>query len=178
MNKKIVAADDKTNIALIGMPGSGKTTIGRALAKMIGYNFLDCDDYIEETEGRTLQEIINKKGDEGFNEIEEKRILELDLKNHVIAPGGSVIYSDRAMKHLKQSSVVVFLNVPYTDIESRLDDAWARRIVDIKTKGLQGLFDERVPLYKKYADVVIDCSGKPVDAIVKEIIQKLPRKDI
>ncbi len=166
----------KTNIVLIGMPGSGKSTIGRALSRRMGLGFIDCDEYIEREEGQTLQQIIDSEGDEGFKRVEEARILELDLENHVIAPGGSFVYYPKAVKHLKKSSIFVLLNMPFDEIEDRLNSASTRGIVGLKTKTLHRLFSERLPLYLKYADITIDCSGKSEDAIVEEIHRRLAGK--
>lgn len=167
---------DKRNIVLIGMPGSGKSTIGRDLAQIIGLGFIDCDEYIERVEGQSLQEIIDTRGDEEFKRIEGARIMELNLNGYVIAPGGSVVYNPRAVKHLKKSSVFVFLNTNFDEVKSRLKKSSQRGIVGLKTKTLKQLFDERLPLYLKYADIIIDCSGKSREAVAKEIYQKLLKK--
>lgn len=163
----------KSNIVLIGMPGSGKSTIGKILSEIMHLDFLDCDDYIEQKEDSTLQQIIDDKGVEEFKRIEEAKMLELDLKNHVIAPGGSIIYYPKAIEHLKQTSFFVFLNVSFNEIKSRLKNAFTRGIVGLNTKTFYQLFNERFPLYVKYADVVIDCSGKSKNEIVKDIYQQI-----
>lgn len=168
--------DGKSNIVLIGMPGAGKSTIGRALARMMNLRFLDCDEYIERVEGLTLQQILDRRGVEGFRKVEDARLLELNLKNHVIAPGGSVVYYPKAIAHLKKSSIFVFLNLAFTEIKHRLNNVSQRGIVGLKTKSLSQLFDERLPLYLKYTDITIDCTGKSKNAIVKEIHQSLVDK--
>jgi len=162
------------NITLIGMPGSGKSTIGRALAEKLNFKFIDSDDYIEKQEKMTLQQIIDTKGDKTFCEIEEKRILELlPLKNCVLAPGGSVIYSKKVMNILKDSSVIIFLDTPLEIIEKRLVNKATRGIVRLKSKSIKELYRERVPLYKKYADIIVNCSKKSDSEIIEEIIKKL-----
>jgi shikimate kinase len=166
----------KNNIVLIGMPGSGKSTIGRALARMMNLGFLDCDEYIQRVEGLTLQQLIDRRGVAGFRKVEEARILELNLRNHVIAPGGSVVYSPKAIAHLKASSLFVFLHLAVEDLKRRLNNASQRGIVGLKTKSLNQLFQERLPLYLQYADVTIDCTGKPKNAIIEEIRQSLVDK--
>jgi len=167
---------DKSNIVLIGMPGSGKSTVGRALSRRMNFGFVDCDEYIERMEDQTLQQIIDSRGVEEFKRVEEARILELNLKNYVIAPGGSVVYYPRAVEHLKKSSVFVFLNVPFNEIRSRLRNASTRGIVGLKTKTLQQLFDERLPLYLKYADIIVECSGKSRNMMIEEIYRRLAGK--
>ncbi|UCH01796.1 MAG: shikimate kinase [Candidatus Bathyarchaeota archaeon] len=164
---------DKSNIVLIGMPGSGKSTIGKFLSKIMHLGYLDCDNYIEQKEDSTLQQIIDEKGVEEFKRIEEAKIMELDLKNHVIAPGGSIIYYPNAIEHLKQTSFFVFLNVSFNEIKSRLKNAATRGIVGLNTKTLYQLYNERHPLYLKYADIVIDCSGKSKNEIVSRIYLKV-----
>ena len=168
--------DAKSNIVLIGMPGSGKSTIGRALARRMNFGFIDCDEYIERMEGQGLQQIIDGRGLGEFMRIEEARIMELNLRNYVIAPGGSVVYYPKAVDYLKKSSVFVFLNAPLNEIRSRLRNAATRGIVGLKTKTLEELFNERLPLYLKYADITVDCFGKSRDMMVEEICRGLARK--
>ena len=164
----------KKNITLIGMPGSGKSTHGKFLAKELNFDFIDGDDYIEEKEQMSLQQIIDSKEDQGFLDIEEKRLLEiLSGERYVFAPGGSVIYLGKLMDVIKSSSVVVFLNEPFQVIKKRLTDKKAERIIGLKKKTLEELYAERNPLYIKYADITIDCLDKSTDKIVDEIIEKV-----
>jgi shikimate kinase len=145
------------NITLIGMPGAGKSLLGKQLAKDLGYEFVDVDEIIEKETGLKLQEIIDKFGDEELMLREERAVLGLGSLNHyVIAPGGSVVYSKDAMRFLKSVSKVILLNAPYKDIEKRLPNLNARGIVGLQKKGLRELYKERMPLYKSYADVVVD----------------------
>ncbi len=161
------------NITLIGMPGAGKSTYGRALAQKLGFEFIDGDEYIEKREKMGLPQIIGNKGDKGFLEIEEERLLEiLPMEKHVLAPGGSIVYSDKLMKAIKNSSIVIFLDEPIQIIKQRLSDEKAERIIGLKSRTLEELFIERGPLYKKYADITIDCFGKPNNKIVDEIVEK------
>lgn len=161
------------NITLIGMPGSGKSTIGKLLAKKLGFEFIDCDKYIEQQEKTSLQQIINSRGDKDFCKIEEKRILELlPFKKHVLAPGGSIIYSKKLMSSLKNLSFLVFLDVPFEVIEKRLMNRELRGIIGLKSKSIQELYTERVPLYRKYQDITINYSKRLDSEVINEIIQK------
>ncbi|HHW31637.1 MAG TPA: shikimate kinase [Clostridiaceae bacterium] len=161
------------NIVLIGMPASGKSTIGVILAKTMGMDFVDTDLLIQKKENKLLQDIITEKGIDSFIQIEEEIILELNCNNHVVATGGSVIYSHKAMEHLKQNGILVYLNTSYDEIKRRLTNITSRGIVFGKEQDLQGLFNERTPLYEKYADIILDCTGKEVEEIVNLIKDKL-----
>ena len=112
----------KSNITLIGMPASGKSTIGVLLAKRLGYSFVDVDIVIQEETGKLLKEIIEEQGTEGFLKVEEEINSQLDVARSVIAPGGSVIYGPAAMEHLKKISTVVYLKLDYSELEQRLGD--------------------------------------------------------
>jgi shikimate kinase len=160
------------------MAGVGKSVIGKELAKELFYRFIDTDELIEKKFNLKLQEIIDQWGEERFLEIEEQTILKLGKLDHsVISPGGSVIYSEKAMKFLKKISVVIFLDAPLENIEKRIPDLSTRGIIGLKTKNLIDLFYERLFLYKKYADQTINVSEHfCIDTIVKEIIQKYRTK--
>lgn len=161
------------NIVLIGMPGVGKSTIGVVLAKTAGMPFLDTDLVIQQREGIKLQEIIDKEGLGFFLSIEEKAILELNNKGHVIATGGSVIYSEAAMEHLKKGGKVIYLMLPFWEIERRINNITTRGIVMGKGQSLVDIYNERIPLYNKYADLIIDCSEKNAEAVIEDILEKL-----
>ena len=162
------------NITLVGMPGSGKSMIGKLLAKKLDFEFIDCDEYIEQKEKMSLQQIIDTKGNEGFLKIEEERNLELvPLKKHILAPGGSIVYLEKLMNALKKSSVIVFLDASLKIIEKRLTDKATRGIVGLKAKSIKELYKERVLLYKQYADITINCFKKSNSQITQEIIKKL-----
>jgi shikimate kinase len=165
----------KSNVVLIGMPGSGKTTIGKLLSRMLIFNFIDCDEYIEQMEGTRLQRILDEKGAEEFKRIERARLLELNLSNYVIAPGGSIIYSFKAVKHLKKSSILVFLNVSLVELQRRIYNISTRGIIGLETKTFAQLYHERLPLYLKYADIIVRCNGKSKMAITKEICCRVTR---
>ena len=158
---------NKTNIVLIGMPSSGKSTIGKAFAKDSELSFIDTDTVIIEKENRQLRDIVNTDGLEAFLKIQEDNILELKLDNHVIATGGSVVYSENSMNHLKNNGVVIYLELELNEIEERIVSG--RRFARSKEQSFENLYNERVPLYMKYADITVNCSNKSVEDIVQEI---------
>jgi shikimate kinase len=161
------------NITFIGMAGAGKSTVGKRIAKRLGYDFIDIDDVIEAKTGMKLQQIIDRMGDEKFIEIEEKVVLELDnLKNHVFSPGGSIIYSQAAMDFLKRNSTVIFLDVPFRVIDARLRNRTNRGIIGLKDKPLEALFKERLILYKKYADITVPLQERIDDEKINRIIEE------
>lgn len=153
----------KTNIILIGMPGSGKSTIGVVLAKLLRKQFVDMDIVIQEQEKKLLNEIIEEVDNEGFLEIENRVNANFMADNAVIAPGGSVIYGEEAMKNLKEIGIVVYLKLDYEILENRLGDLKSRGVVLKDGFTLKDLYNERIPLYEKYADLVID--GKNMDLV-------------
>ncbi|MGL5435935.1 MAG: shikimate kinase [Lachnospiraceae bacterium] len=159
----------KSNITLIGMPASGKSTVGVLLAKRLGYSFVDVDLVIQEKEGRLLKEIIEAEGTKGFLQIEDRINAELDVRHSVIAPGGSVIYGETAMQHLKEISTVVYLKLSYEEIEERLGDLKDRGVALKDDMTLKELYDERVPLYETYADITIDENGRTAGQTVDEL---------
>ena len=163
----------KRNIVLIGMPGAGKSTVGSLLSKAIGMPFIDTDQLIRQQEGCQLQKIIDEHGLKEFLRIEEEIILNLNVEGHVIATGGSVVYSKKAMRHLKPHGTFVFLNTKMYQLERRLKNASTRGIAMKDGQNLEALYCERFPLYKRYADVEIDCSQKHIEVIVAEIISNL-----
>ena len=159
----------KNNIVLIGMPGAGKSTVGVVLAKVAGHKFVDSDLVIQETTGKLLHELITEHGMDGFLEIENKVNAQLELSKAVIATGGSVIYGEEAMEHLKEIGLVVYLKLSLESIAERLGDLQQRGVALKEGWGLKELYEERVPLYEKYADVVLDCEGKSIRQITEEI---------
>jgi len=162
------------NITLIGMPGAGKSSIGKLLAKKLGFKFIDCDNYIEKKEKMSLQKIIDTKGDKEFLKIEKKRVLELlPLKRAVLAPGGSVIYSRKIMNILKNSSVIIFLDMPFNNLKKRLKNKATRGIVGLSSKSIKELYNERLPLYKKYGDITINCTDQSEKETINKIFEKL-----
>ncbi len=157
------------NIILIGMPGAGKSTLGVLLAKVLGMDFVDTDIVIQQHEGRLLQDIIDIYGIEKFIEIEERIISDLRLKNCVVATGGSVIFSAKAVQALKQEGKIFYLHVPYEEIKNRLKNVKTRGIVIKTGSSLEDVYKERVPLYIKYADKTVDCSNKDIEDCVSTL---------
>jgi shikimate kinase len=161
------------NITLIGMAGAGKSTIGRALAKRLDYTFIDVDCLITEKTGMPLQALIDKHGDSALIRFEEEAILKLgQMEECIISPGGSVVYSEKAMEHLKKVSKIVFLDAPFRSIIKRIRNTRNRGIVGLRDRSLKELFEERVILYKKYADFTIKIREREnIPKIVEKIIQ-------
>ena len=137
----------KSNVILIGMPGVGKSTVGVVLAKLLGYHFIDTDLVIQEKEGRLLKEIIADEGNAGFLKIEEKVNAELEAEHCVIAPGGSVVYGENAMRHFKEIGTVVYLKASYEMINERLSNLEGRGVVLKNGQTLKDLYDVRCVLY-------------------------------
>ena len=161
------------NIILIGMPGAGKSTVGVLLAKALSRDFVDTDVLIQAAEGRRLQEIIDSDGLDAFLALEERHVLALKLHSAVIATGGSVVYSDPAMTHLKQHGVVVYLRLPLPHLEARITDMDSRGVVIAPWQNLADLYHERHPLYEHFADFTIDCAGLSHGQVVQAILRAL-----
>lgn len=164
------------NITLIGMVGSGKSVLGKLLAKKLGYKFVDVDQIIESS-GKKLQEIINKQGEKAFLRIEEKAILSLKGSKKIFSPGGSCIFSSKAMNHLRKISLVVFIDINFNTIKRRLnkDEIKQRGIIWLKKKSLKDIYFFRKPLYKKYSHIIIKLNERPHRENVKLLIQKLKK---
>jgi len=160
------------NITLIGMPGVGKSTAGVVLAKVLGYEFVDADLLIQKQEGRLLHEIIEQEGTEGFLEIEQNVNSAIVANRTIIATGGSVVYKEKAMLHLKSIGTVVYLKISYDILSQRLDDMKGRGVVLKNGQTLKDLYEERTLLYEKYADIIIDEDNKTVEETVDIIVQK------
>ena len=164
---------NRDNIILIGMPGAGKSTVGVVLAKKLGYAFVDSDLVIQSREGRLLHEIISEQGVEGFWKVEEAVNASINAHRTVIATGGSAVYGSRAMEHFKQIGVVVYLKLPSDAIVDRLGDLNERGVTLRDGQGLNDLYAERVPLYEKYADFIVDCEELSIREIVEQISMKV-----
>jgi shikimate kinase len=161
------------NIVLIGMPSAGKSTVGVVVAKNLGMSFVDTDVLLQTMQGRLLQDIINEDGIENFLKIEENTIISLDCKNTVIATGGSAIYSEQAMNHLKQNGIVIYLDIDLEVVNKRLNNIKTRGVVLGPSQTLEQVYATRKPLYERYADITIDCSKYSIDTTINTIHQKL-----
>lgn len=163
----------KNNIVLIGMPSCGKSTIGVVLAKVLGYRFLDSDLVIQEQTGKLLCELIDEKGIDGFNAIENQVNASLTCEQCVIATGGSVIYGTDAMEHLKKIGVVVYLRLSLSTLEERIGDLTARGVSIRENQSFEDLYMERKPLYEKYADITVDADGMQIRELVLALKEKI-----
>lgn len=161
------------NITLLGMPGAGKSTIGVLLAKALGYDFLDTDLSIQNREGMLLNEIIAKKGLSEFKKIEEEVNASVYVEKTVIAPGGSVCYGQKAMEHLSEISKVIYLKISYEELSKRLGDLTKRGVVFENGQTLKDLYEERVPLYEKYADLCIEEDGLDIGEVLQKVLENL-----
>ena len=162
-----------SNITLIGMPGVGKSTVGVLLAKQLGMDFIDSDIVVQSAQGQTLAKIIARHGIDGFLKIEASQLLALNLINHVIATGGSAVYSKTAMNHLARTGTVVFLNLSLAHLRQRLNDLDDRGVTRKPGQSLADLFTERQPLYLRYAAVTIDCNDLDVEAVKQAVCKQL-----
>jgi shikimate kinase len=162
-----------SNIVLIGMPGAGKSTIGVILAKLTARNFVDTDVLIQISQGRKLQDIVDTEGQMSLRTIEEDILLGLNVHNHVVATGGSAVYSDAAMRHLKADGIVIFLDVDLTILKERIRNFETRGLAKRPDQTFSDLFQERMALYRKHADVTIDCNGLTHEAVCARIIERL-----
>jgi shikimate kinase len=166
-----------SNIVLIGMPGVGKTTLGVLLAEQLGRAFMDTDIYLQLREGRKLQTIIDYDGLDRFRQIEEKTILSIGVKSHVIATGGSVVYSPAAMQHLHSDGIICYLELNPKLLRQRLHNLATRGIAMATGQSIAALFEERRPLYERYADVSVVCDNNPPDVILERLMSCLPDFD-
>ena len=161
------------NIVLIGMPGCGKSTVGVLLAKAMGMHFVDTDVVFQAREGKKLQSIINEIGIDAFLKREEEAILDFSCDKTVIATGGSVVYGEKAMKYLHENGVVVYIRLPYAEIERRLSNLATRGVTLRDGQTLYDLYQERIPLYEKEADMVLDADGFEIEQTVAAIARRM-----
>lgn len=162
----------KKNIILIGMPGSGKSTIGVVLAKILGFRFIDSDLVIQEKEGRLLKDIIKEDGIDAFIELENRINKKIEAERTIIATGGSAVYGSEAMRHFMEIGTVIYIKYSYEVIDSRLSDLHKRGVVIKDTQSLYDLYNERTPLYEKYANIIIDGNDKNISEMAELIIKR------
>lgn len=161
------------NIIFIGMPASGKSTIGVVVAKRLGYDFVDTDLLIQKQEKKLLKEIIAEVGNEGFLAIENQVNRDLDVDNAVISPGGSVVYCEEAMKHFKEIGKVIYLQTSFEQINKRISNAKNRGVVLKEGQTLRDLYDERVKLFEKYADYTVSEEGCNLEETIDKVLNLL-----
>lgn len=159
------------NIILIGMPGAGKSTVGVLLAKALNYDFVDTDLMIQKQAGKKLYEIINEEGMQAFLELENKVLSEVNVSNSVIATGGSAIFGKEAMEHLKSIGKIVYIRLSCDEIIRRVKNIKTRGIAMAPGKTLVDVFEERSPLYEKYADIVCDAENTTIEECVERIAE-------
>lgn len=163
----------KNTVVLIGMPGAGKSTVGVVLAKMLGFRFVDSDLVIQEKTGKLLHQLIDSLGLEGFREIENEINAGLQETNAVIATGGSAVYGKKAMEHFCGIGTVVYLRLSCEEIAGRLGDLHERGVAMRPEQTLESLYEERCPLYERYADIVVDCEKKSLREAAREVYERL-----
>ncbi|MDO4633832.1 MAG: shikimate kinase [Eubacteriales bacterium] len=156
-------------ITLIGMPGAGKSTVGVVLAKVLGYDFIDSDLLIQKSEGKLLWEILAEQGQDGFNLVEERVNCSIPQSLCVLATGGSAVYSEKAMQHLREISTVVYLQTDYETLRDRLGDLTQRGVSFRPGQTLQDLYLERIPLYERYAHITVSLKNSDVRSVVSQI---------
>lgn len=161
------------NIIFIGMPAVGKSTVGVVVAKRLGYEFIDTDLLILKEEKRLLREIIEEEGLDGFLAIENRVNSHVEAEHAVIAPGGSIVYSEEAMKHLKEIGTVVYLRVPFEIISRRIRDPKKRGVVLRENQTLKDLYEERAVLFEKYADLTIEEDGMKLEQTIEKVLEAL-----
>jgi len=162
-----------SNLVLIGMPGSGKSTVGVILAKQTSRGFIDTDLLIQQSQQRTLQDIVDMEGHTVLKQIEENILLDLSLKNHIIATGGSAAYSEKAMAHLKRHGLIIFLDVKLSTLKTRVHDFSTRGLAKRPEQSFAELFDERFELYTRHADITIPCDALSHEQVCEKIIRKV-----
>ena len=164
------------SVILIGMPSSGKSTVGVILAKRLGYSFIDSDLLIQKREGRLLCELIEELGVERFLQIEGEANRSITDKQAVIATGGSAIYDGMAMEHLKELGSIVYLEISYNEMLERLGDYSHRGIAMREGVSLEDMYNERKGLYERYADITINAEKFSISSAIEEIIERLGEK--
>lgn len=161
------------NIIFIGMPAVGKSTVGVVVAKRLGYEFIDTDLLIQKQEKRLLREIIAEEGIDGFLKIENQVNRDVEAERAVIAPGGSAVYCEEAMRHFKETGTVIYLHASFAEIQSRLKNAKKRGVTLRDGQTLRQLYDERVVLFEKYADITVSEDGRNLEETIEKVLEVL-----
>lgn len=161
------------NIVLIGMPGCGKSTVGVLLAKAVAKRFVDTDLLLQEVEDRRLQQILDEKGMDYFLQAEENIMLQVEESDSVVATGGSAVYSAPGMRRMKQTGAVIYLKLSLSSIEKRLDNIQTRGIALGPDETIASLYEKRIPLYERYADIIVEAEGLEAEAVVTQIILQM-----
>lgn len=163
----------KSNLVLIGMPGAGKSSMGVVAAKMLGMDFIDADLLIQNRFGRTLARLIDELGAEGFIEIENEVLCDIECENTVVATGGSAIYSEEAMAHLREMGTIVYLQASFEELVERLGELAERGVVMRESSGntLADLYAERIPLYERWAEITISCDGLSIRETAESLVR-------
>ena len=169
---------EKNNIVLIGMPASGKSTVGVILAKVLGYSFLVFDIVIQNEVKKKLHEIISENGIDGFIAIEDKINSSIKVSNTVIATGGSAVYGENEMKHFKEIGTVIYLKVDYDRLVKRLGNIQQRGVVIRENQTFEQLYEERCSLYEKYADVTIEETAEDAEIVLRSIVDRISPKSV
>ena len=164
----------KSNIVLIGMPGSGKSTVGVILAKMLAKRYLDTDILLQNIAKRSLQDIVDKDGHMALREVEQNVLLKIRCRNHIIATGGSAAYSESAMMHLKKEGIIVFLHADLPALKKRIHNYETRGLAKRPDQSFQDLFEERLVLYEKFSDITVMSSNLTQDQVCEAIVEQLP----
>jgi shikimate kinase len=162
-------------VTFIGMPGSGKSCMGRIVSRKFKMRIIDGDKLIEKNEGRPLHRIIEEDGMDRFKELEERTLLSIEEDNVIISPGGSAIYYENVMKRFKEKGIVVYLYISLDTMKERLGDYSKRGIVLKEGQTLDDLYAERAPLFKKYADITVSCDGRAYSKYQAELLSKIEK---
>ena len=170
---QLTQVSDMKNVVLIGMPGAGKSTIGVILAKSLLFDFCDTDLSIQKSTGESLCDTIHKIGIDEFINLEEKIICQQKFLNSVVATGGSAVYGEKAMEKLKENGIIVYLKVSPDELQKRITNIHTRGIAMKEGTTISQLYEERAPLYEKYADITVACDGKTAEECVDLIIDKI-----
>ena len=163
------------NITFIGMPGAGKSCMGRIVSRKFKMKIIDGDKLIENNVGKPLQDIINENGLDYFKRLEEETLLKINEDNTIISPGGSAVYYENVMNHFKKNGIIVYLYIGPKTLKERLGDFSKRGVVLEEGKTLDDLYAEREPLLRKYADIIVSCDGKAYSKYQAELLTKLEK---